>query len=67
MPGRTNAAGFHEFEVDGEIRVVEVTRAGRSHMPAHATAAEAGDTATFAVAANALSRLRGFLGKELGA
>lgn len=67
LPGYLTGRLLAEFEVDGEIRVVEVTRAGRSHVPAHATAAEAGDTVTFAVAANALSRLRGFLDKELGA
>ncbi|MFE9773708.1 potassium channel family protein [Streptomyces sp. NPDC005931] len=55
-----------EFDVDGEIRVVEVTRAGRSLIPAHGTPAQAGDLVTFAVAATALGRLRGFLDKELG-
>lgn len=55
-----------EFDVDGEIRVVEVTRAGRSLVPAHSTPARAGDLVTFAVAATALGRLRGFLDKELG-
>ena len=55
-----------EFDVDGEIRVVEVTRAGRSLIPAHSTPAHAGDLVTFAVAATALGRLRAFLGKELG-
>lgn len=55
-----------EFDVDGEIRVVEVTRAGRSLIPAHSTTAQAGDLVTVAVAATALGRLRGFLDKELG-
>ncbi|MFF3890098.1 potassium channel family protein [Streptomyces sp. NPDC001914] len=55
-----------EFDVDGEIRVVEVTRAGRSLIPAHGTSAQAGDLVTFAVAATGLGRLRGFLDKELG-
>jgi trk system potassium uptake protein len=55
-----------EFDVDGEIRVVEVTRAGRSLIPAHGTSAQPGDLVTFAVAATALGRLRGFLDKELG-
>ncbi|MDX2678359.1 potassium channel family protein [Streptomyces sp. NY05-11A] len=55
-----------EFDVDGEIRVVEVTHAGRSLIPAHGTSAQAGDLVTFAVAATALGRLRGFLDKELG-
>ncbi|MGY4742257.1 potassium channel family protein [Streptomyces sp. ATMOS53] len=55
-----------EFDVDGEIRVVEVTRGGRSLIPAHGASAQAGDLVTFAVAATALGRLRGFLDKELG-
>ncbi len=67
VPSYLTGRRLAEFEVDGEIRVVEVTRAGRSHVPTRATAAEAGDLVTFAVAADALSRLRGFLGKELGA
>ncbi|KRD19482.1 MULTISPECIES: potassium channel family protein [unclassified Streptomyces] len=55
-----------EFDVDGEIRVIEVTRGGRSLIPSHGTPAEEGDLVTFAVAADALSRLGGFLDKELG-
>lgn len=55
-----------EFDVDGEIRVVEVTRAGRSLVPAHGTSVQSGDLVTFAVAATALDTLRGFLDKELG-
>lgn len=52
--------------VDGEIRVVEITRAGRSLLPAHGVLTEPGDLVTFSVAATALARLSGFLGKELG-
>ncbi|MFF1296292.1 MULTISPECIES: potassium channel family protein [unclassified Streptomyces] len=55
-----------DLEVDGEIRVVEVTRGGRSFLPSPHTPAESDDLVTFAVAADALSRLRGFLDKELG-
>ncbi|WP_437063679.1 cation-transporting P-type ATPase [Streptomyces sp. enrichment culture] len=55
-----------EFDVDGEIRVVEITRAGRSLLPAHGVLAEPGDLVTFSVAATALGRLSGFLDKELG-
>ncbi|MEU1673052.1 TrkA family potassium uptake protein [Streptomyces roseifaciens] len=55
-----------DFDVDGEIRVVEVTRAGHSLLPVHATPAEPHDVVTFAVAAKALGRLRAFLDKELG-
>ncbi|UFR00261.1 TrkA family potassium uptake protein [Streptomyces sp. Go40/10] len=55
-----------EFDVDGEIRVVEITRAGRSLLPAHGVLAESGDLVTFSVTATALGRLGGFLDKELG-
>jgi trk system potassium uptake protein TrkA len=55
-----------ELDVDGEIRVVEATRAGHSFVPAHSTLAVPGDLVTFTVAATALGRLRGFLDKELG-
>ncbi|WP_317440850.1 TrkA family potassium uptake protein [Streptomyces collinus] len=55
-----------EFDVDGEIRVVEITRGGRSLLPAHSVLAEPGDLVTFGVAATALGRLSGFLDKELG-
>lgn len=66
VPGYLVGRRLTEFDVDGEIRVVEVTRAGRSLIPAHGTPAVAGDLVTFAVAATALGRLRGFLDKELG-
>lgn len=66
VPGYLVGRRLTEFDVDGEIRVVEVTRAGRSLIPAHSTPAVAGDLVTFAVAATALGRLRGFLDKELG-
>ena len=55
-----------EFDLDGEIRAVEVTRLGRSLIAGPATALAPGDIVTFAVASEALSRLRGFLHKELG-
>lgn len=66
LPAYLTGRLLADFEVDGEIRVVEVTRAGRSLIPAHHTPARAGDLVTFAVAATALGRLRGFLDKELG-
>jgi trk system potassium uptake protein len=55
-----------DLDVDGEVRVVEVTRGGRSLIPTGATPAEPGDLATFAVASDGLRRLRAFLDKELG-
>jgi trk/ktr system potassium uptake protein len=56
-----------EFDVDGQIRAVEVTRLGRSLIAGPATLLGAGDVVTFAVASDALATLRGFLHKELGA
>ena len=52
-----------EFNVDGEIQVVEVTRAGRSLIAGPGTLIEAGDLVSFAVASSALTRLRSFLNK----
>ena len=67
VPGWLAGRAATEFDVDGEVRAVELTRLGRSTVVGHATALEAGDVLTFAVAAHALPRLRGFLRKELGA
>ncbi|MGW0885991.1 potassium channel family protein [Streptomyces sp. NPDC002671] len=66
LPAYLTGRRLSAFDVDGEIVVVEVTRAGRSLLPAHGDLAEPGDLVTFAVAATALGRLRGFLDKELG-
>lgn len=66
LPSYLTGRQLGGMEVDGEIRVVEVTRGGRSFLPTPHTPAEADDLVTFAVAADALGRLRGFLDKELG-
>ncbi|MFI8536545.1 potassium channel family protein [Streptomyces aquilus] len=66
LPAYLTGRHLGELEVDGEIRIVEVTRGGRSFLPTHHTPAEVDDLVTFAVAADALGRLRGFLDKELG-
>ncbi|MCX4474927.1 TrkA family potassium uptake protein [Streptomyces cellulosae] len=66
LPGYLVGRRLSTFEVDGEIRVVEVTRQGRSLIPTHGTPAHADDLVTFAVTASALGRLRAFLDKELG-
>lgn len=66
LPAYLTGRLLSEFEVDGEIRVVELTRGGRSLLPTHGAVAEPDDLVTFAVAATALGRLRGFLDKELG-
>lgn len=66
VPSYLTGRQVTEFDVDGEFRVVEITRAGRSLLPAHHVRAERGDLVTFSVAATALGRLRGFLDRELG-
>ncbi|MET9295817.1 TrkA family potassium uptake protein [Streptomyces sp. NPDC003077] len=66
LPGYLTGRRLADLEVDGEIRVVEVTRGGRSLLPTRSTPAETGDLVTFAVASDALARLRAFLDKELG-
>lgn len=66
LPAWLAGRPLHDLEVGGEIRVVEVTRSGRSFIPDDGTVAENDDRVSFAVAATALGRLRGFLDKELG-
>lgn len=51
-----------EFNVSGEIQVVEVTSAGRSRIPTDGQLIRPGDTLSFVVAASSLDRLRSFLG-----
>lgn len=55
-----------DLEVEGEIKVAEITRGGRSMIPAARTLLEADDLVSFVVASSALDRLRSFVGKELG-
>ena len=57
---------LRELEVDGQIRVIAVTRGGRSFLPTADTRSQSSDSVSFAVAAGALNRLRSFLDKELG-
>lgn len=66
LPAYLTGRRLSELEVDGEIRIVEVTRGGRSRLPADGSSAEPDDLVTFAVAATALTRLRTFLNRELG-
>nr|WP_246620710.1 hypothetical protein [Streptomyces corallincola] len=66
LPSHLTGRQATEFDVDGEIRVVEITRAGRSLLSAQGVLAEPGDLVTFSVAATAPGRLSGFLDKELG-
>jgi trk system potassium uptake protein TrkA len=51
-----------EFNVEGEITVVEITRGGHSLIPGPAATLREGDRVSFVVASAALGRLRGFLG-----
>jgi len=51
-----------EFDVPGEILVVELSRGGHSIIPTTTMALKAGDLVSFVVAASALGRLRSFLG-----
>jgi trk system potassium uptake protein len=66
LPAYLKGRPLAELEIDGEVRLVEVTRGGRSSIPTAATTAEPDDLVTFAVAAGALSRLRRNLDRELG-
>lgn len=51
-----------EFNVPGEIGVVELSRAGHSRIPEPSTLLADGDILSFVVAAASLGRLRSFLG-----
>ncbi len=51
-----------EFNVEGEIQVVEVSRGGHSIIPGAATTLHEGDMVSFAVASSSLGRLQSFLG-----
>jgi len=66
VPPWLDGRPYDGFEVDGQIRVVAVTRAGHSFVPRRDAPARADDEVSFAVAASALGRLRSFLDKELG-
>ena len=51
-----------EFNVEGEIAVIEVTRGGHSMIPGHSTTIRHGDQLSFVVASGSIERLKGFLG-----
>ena len=51
-----------EFNVPGEIAVVELSRAGHSSIPEPSAPLQDGDVLSFIVAAASLGRLRSFLG-----
>lgn len=66
LPAWFTGRPVHDLDVNGEIRVIAVTRGGHSFLPTGDTLARAGDAVSLAVAATALGRLRSFLDKELG-
>ena len=51
-----------DFNVPGEIQVVEVTSAGRSRIPTDGQVIHPGDVLSVVVTASSLGRLRSFLG-----
>jgi trk system potassium uptake protein TrkA len=51
-----------EFNVEGEIHVVEISRGGHSMIPGAESTLREGDMVSFIVASGALERLRSFLG-----
>jgi trk system potassium uptake protein TrkA len=51
-----------EFNVEGEIQVVEISRGGHSMIPGAESTLREGDMVSFIVASGALERLRSFLG-----
>jgi trk/ktr system potassium uptake protein len=62
VPGYLAGRRATEFNVPGEISVVELSRAGHSRIPEPSTPLEGGDVLSFIVAAGSLDRLRSFLG-----
>jgi trk system potassium uptake protein TrkA len=53
-----------EFNVEGEITAVEITRGGHSVIPGPGTTLRRGDRVSFVAASTALQRLRSFLGER---
>lgn len=51
-----------EFNVEGEIQVVEISRGGHSRIPGASATLHEGDMVSFIVASTALGRLQSFLG-----
>jgi trk/ktr system potassium uptake protein len=62
VPGYLAGRPAGEFNVPGEIGVVELSRAGHSIIPEPSTLLEDRDVLSFIVAASSLGRLRSFLG-----
>ncbi len=64
LPATLDGRQVGDLAIEGEIHVVEITRAGRSILPGPATILHAGDFVSFAVASESVGRLRGYLGQE---
>jgi trk system potassium uptake protein TrkA len=64
LPATLGARRVGDLAIEGEISVVEITRAGRSVLPGPETVLRVGDFVSFAVATGSIGRLRGFLGQE---
>jgi trk system potassium uptake protein len=62
VPAYLEGRPVAEFNVPGEIQVVEVTSGGRSKIPLDGAVIRAGDVLSFVVASASLGRLRSFLG-----
>lgn len=62
VPDYLDGRDLAEFNVPGEIQVVEVTRGGHSMIPGSRATVRAGDVVSFVVASGSLARLRNFLG-----
>jgi len=66
VPNYLEGRKLGEFNVDGEIHPIEVTRGGRSIIPGPETIIETGDLVSFIVASSSIGRLHNFLNKDLG-
>lgn len=62
LPDALDGRRAQDFNVEGSIQVVELTRSGRSSIPGPRTELHAGDLVSFAVRHSDLDRFRSFLG-----
>lgn len=62
VPDYLSGRRVSDFNVPGEIQVVEITRAGHSSIPGSTTTLHKEDMVSFVVASGSLTRLRDFLG-----
>ena len=65
VPGYLAGRRLRELDVEGEIEVVAVTRAGRALIPSATTTIREGDRVSFVVASGAVRRLESFLEGEV--